>query len=200
MVDGVDMNTETVRVIANVPKEIAEQADQIARTRKLSRSKLITECLRQMIEQRKNELMAEGYDAMAEKHREFAKLAENGYKDVVPTRGDIYWVDWFAGRGSEQTGTRPALVIQNDIGNQRSPNVIVASITAAPNKPYPFMVLFSSKESGLLKNGAVDLASIMTVSKERLGDKCGQFTSSKMKDVDNAICSSLGIEISRLEI
>ncbi len=78
------MSTETVRIIANVPKEIAEQANQIAIMKKLSRSKLITECLRAMIEQRKNELMAEGYDAMAEKHREFTKLTENVYKDIVP--------------------------------------------------------------------------------------------------------------------
>ena len=117
---------------------------------------------------------------------------------ITPTRGDIYWVNWFPGRGSEQTGTRPALVIQNNIGNQRSPNVIVASITTAPNKPYPFMVSFSSKESGLPKNSAVDLGSIMTVTKERLGEKCGQLTPATMIAVDNAIGASLGIDISRL--
>lgn len=109
-------------------------------------------------------------------------------------RGEIYWVDWGRGKGSEQTGSRPALVIQNDTGNEVSPNTIIAAITTAPNNPYPFLVAFTAKESGLDKNGAVDLASIMTVSKTRLGEKCGQFNTAKMEAVDTALKVSLGIE------
>lgn len=108
-------------------------------------------------------------------------------------RGEIYWVDWERRKGSEQSGVRPALIIQNDIGNKVSPNTIVASLTTAPNKPYPFLVEFTSQESGLEKNGAVDLASIMTTSKMRLGDKCGQLSSQKMLEVDRAIKLSLGL-------
>lgn len=108
-------------------------------------------------------------------------------------RGEIYWVDWERGKGSEQSGVRPVLIIQNDIGNKVSPNTIVASLTTAPNKPYPFLVEFTSQESGLEKNGAVDLASIMTTSKMRLGDKCGQLSSQKMLEVDRAIKLSLGL-------
>jgi metal-responsive CopG/Arc/MetJ family transcriptional regulator len=78
------MVSETVRVIANVPKDVARQADEIAKRRKLSRSKLITECLQRLVEERQNELMAEGYEAVAAKHREFAKLATNTYEEVVP--------------------------------------------------------------------------------------------------------------------
>ncbi len=85
-------------------------------------------------------------------------------------------------------------MIQNDVGNEVSPNTVIASLTTAPNKPYPFLVLFTAKESGLDKDGAVDLASIMTLSKTRLGDKCGQFTADKMREVDVAIKVSLGIE------
>jgi len=108
-------------------------------------------------------------------------------------RGEIYWVDWEKGKGSEQSGVRPVLIIQNDIGNKLSPNTIVASVTTAPNKPYPFLVEFTPEESGLDKNGAVDLASIMTVSKIRLGDRCGQLISQKMLEVDKAIKVSLGL-------
>ena len=109
-------------------------------------------------------------------------------------RGEIHWVDWGEGKGSEQAGTRPALIIQNDIGNEVSPNTIIASLTTAPNKPYPFLVNFTAEESGLDKDGAVDLASIMTISKTRLGDKCGQLNTQKMKEVDTAIKVSLGLD------
>lgn len=109
-------------------------------------------------------------------------------------RGEIYWVDWGEGKGSEQSGVRPALIIQNDIGNEMSPNTIIASLTTASNKPYPFLVHSTAKESGLTEDSTVDLASLVTISKTRLGDKCGQLSKDKMQEVNTAICVSLGIE------
>jgi mRNA interferase MazF len=109
-------------------------------------------------------------------------------------RGDIYWVDWGRGKGSEQQGIRPALVIQNNIGNQLSPNTIVASFTTSiPPKDFPFQVKCVPSESGLDKTSVVDLESIVTISKTRLGDKCGQLIPKKMLEVDEAIKVSLGL-------
>lgn len=108
-------------------------------------------------------------------------------------RSEIYWVDWGEGKGSEQAGVRPALIIQNDVGNRVSPTTIIASLTTAPNKPYPFLVEFTKEESGLDKDGAVDLAAIMTIDKVRLDDKCGQLINKKMSEVDEAIKISLGL-------
>jgi mRNA interferase MazF len=108
-------------------------------------------------------------------------------------RGEIYWVDWGEGKGSEQSGRRPALIIQNDTGNEVSPNTIIASLTTAPKKLYPFLVHFTARESGLDKSGVVDLASIMTISKTRLGEKCGQLNAPKMNEVDIALKVSLGL-------
>lgn len=108
-------------------------------------------------------------------------------------RGEIYWVNWEEGKGSEQAGIRPALIIQNDVGNRVSPTTIIASLTTAPNKPYPFLVEFTKEESGLEKGGAVDLAAIMTIDKVRLNRKYGQLTSEKMLEIDEAIKISLGL-------
>ena len=109
-------------------------------------------------------------------------------------RGEIYWIDWDTGKGSEQSGLRPALIIQNDIGNELSPNTIIASVTTASNKPFPFLVHFKAKEGGLTEDSTVDLASIVTISKTRLGEKCGQLSENKMREVNASICVSLGIE------
>lgn len=108
-------------------------------------------------------------------------------------RGEIYWVDWGEGKGSEQAGVRPALIIQNDVGNRASPTTIIASLTTAPNKPYPFLVECTKEESGLGEDGAVDLAAIQTIDKVRLGNRSGQLTSKKMSEVDKAIKISLGL-------
>ena len=50
-------------------------------------------------------------------------------------RGDIYFAVLSPVVGSEQGGTRPVLVIQNNLGNHFSPTVIVAAITAKMAKP-----------------------------------------------------------------
>jgi len=112
----------------------------------------------------------------------------------IPKRGEIYWVDWEQGKGSEQSGTRPSLIIQNDIANEHSPNVIIASITTAPNKSYPFLVNILPQQSGLQNVSTVDLGSIVTISKTRLVEKCGQLTPTQMSEIDLAICVSLAIK------
>lgn len=108
-------------------------------------------------------------------------------------RGEIYWVDWSPGRGSEQIGIRPALIIQNNTGNKFSPTTIIASMSTAPEKPFPFLVEVTVGEGGLSQYGAVNLAQILTIDKTCLGDKCGQLSIQKMLEVDRAIKTSLGL-------
>ena len=108
-------------------------------------------------------------------------------------RGEIYWVDWSPGRGSEQSGLRPALVIQNDTGNKFSSTTIVASVSTAPERPYPFLVRFTIAESGLKQDSAVNLSQILTIEQTRLGGKCGELSQTKMAEVDEAIKTSLAL-------
>jgi mRNA interferase MazF len=39
---------------------------------------------------------------------------------MMVRRGEIYWVEFDPVKGSEQSGLRPALVVQQDVGNQYS--------------------------------------------------------------------------------
>jgi mRNA interferase MazF len=110
------------------------------------------------------------------------------------SRGEIYWVDWDPGRGSEQQGRRPALIIQNDVGNERSPTTIVAACSTAPEKPFPFIVPITKKDSGLPKDTNINLAIIMTIDKLRLLDRAGELNQEKMDEVDQAIKTSLSLQ------
>src|SRR4030042_1563961 len=112
-------------------------------------------------------------------------------KDI--RRGDIYWVDWNPARGNEQRGLRPALVIQNDIGNKFSPTTIVAALTTAIEKTYPFLVRVTAKESGLPKDSSINLAVIITIDKARLTSRCGELSEAKMTEVNEAIKASLAL-------
>jgi mRNA interferase MazF len=108
-------------------------------------------------------------------------------------RGEIYWIVWNPSRGSEQRGLRPALVIQNDIGNQFSPTTIVAALTTAIEKQYPFLIKVKARESGLPKDSMINLSAILTIDKTRLVKKCGELGSDKMIEINEAIKTSLGL-------
>lgn len=109
-------------------------------------------------------------------------------KPLEVKRGEIYDVDW-----GKEAGLHPALIIQNDIGNQRSDYTIVAYITHTV-KDLPILVNFKDRESSLNHGGSVDLGRLMTIPKSLLRDKRGCLSSAKMSQVKQAIQMSLGID------
>jgi mRNA interferase MazF len=108
-------------------------------------------------------------------------------------RGDIYLVDWSGGRGHEQAGKRPALIVQNDIGNEFAGTTIVASITTSLGKLYPFMVNLPAGAGGLDDDSAVDCAQIMTIDKSRLGKRLGGLSPAYVAQVNAALKKSLAL-------
>ena len=66
-----------------------------------------------------------------------------------PKRGEVWLVNWNPARGSERADRRPALVIQNDIGNQKASTTIVAAISSSV-KVYPMNVQINPPEAGIL--------------------------------------------------
>jgi len=112
------------------------------------------------------------------------------------TRGEIWVVDWSPGRGSEQLGRRPALIIQNDQGNhaRNYPNTIVATISTK-GQPFHFHVAIrKSRLNGLKEDSFVKCEQLMTISKGRLiGRSWGKLSADEMKRVDDAIRISLGL-------
>jgi len=111
-------------------------------------------------------------------------------------RGEIYWVDFEPVRGSEQGRLRPALVIQNDVGNRYSPITIVIPLTSrVAEKPYPQNVLFESGLAGLPKNSELVTNQIRAVDKSRVGERLGSVPDKLMETVERAILLTLGMEI-----
>lgn len=112
----------------------------------------------------------------------------------VVKRGDIFLVELGPAIGSEQSGNRPVVIIQNDIGNQYSPTVIIAPITAKTfYRKYPTNVHVKAKEAGLGYDSTILLNQIKTIDKKRLGRKIGHLKLAIMREVDEAIKISLGL-------
>lgn len=113
---------------------------------------------------------------------------------MIVKRGDVYFADLSPVVGSEQGGTRPVLIIQNDIGNRFSPTVIVAAITAQIQKAkLPTHVEIDAKTHGFDRNSVVLLEQIRTIDKQRLTDKITHLDDGIMGKIDEAIQISLGL-------
>lgn len=115
-------------------------------------------------------------------------------KNRILKRGDIYYADLNGLEqtvGSEQTGKRPVLIIQNDIGNLYSPTTIIAILTTKIKRNLPTHVVIRNF-SGLSQVSAVCLEQIKTIDKSRLEDYKGNIGNEMMKEIEQAISISLG--------
>ena len=116
-------------------------------------------------------------------------------KNWVYLRGDIYIANLNPFRGSEQGGTRPVLVLQNNDGNYYCPTLIVAPLSSKlkkPNLPTHFLL---KKGRGLMTDSIVELEQIKTIDKCRIQRYIGKITPEQMSGVEEAIQKSLGMYI-----
>ena len=114
--------------------------------------------------------------------------------DNIVKRGDVYYADLSPVVGSEQGGTRPVLIVQNDTGNRHSPTVIAAAITSQINKAkLPTHIELSGRSCGLSKDSVILLEQIRTIDKRRLKERMGKLDPDLMDRVDDAITVSFGL-------
>jgi mRNA interferase MazF len=97
-------------------------------------------------------------------------------------RGEIRWADLNPGRGREQTGLRPVLVLSHDVFNERSGTVIAVAITSQPQKA-GFPLTLELKTVNLPKRSWVKISQIRTLSTERLGNLIGKLSQEEMTQV-----------------
>ena len=113
---------------------------------------------------------------------------------MIIRRGDIYFADLSPVVGSEQGGTRPVLIVQNDTGNRHSPTVIAAAITSQTGKArLPTHINIAGGSVGLSKDSVILLEQIRTIDKKRLREKMGHLDESVMDKVNSAISVSFGL-------
>ena len=110
-------------------------------------------------------------------------------------RGDIYYAELNPVIGSEQGGTRPVLVISNDIGNRHSPTVIIAAITSRVHTKakLPTHTAVTDFE-GLDKDSIILLEQIRTIDKKRLQQYVGILPDPIMARTDKALAISISLK------
>lgn len=115
-------------------------------------------------------------------------------KDIY--KGDIYYANLDDDTiGSEQTGVRPVLVVQNNIGNRYSATVIIVPLTKKSdikmNQPTHYLL----KENGNIKYDSIVLTEqIRAIDKKRLTEKIDYLRYDIMQEIDKKLMLALGIK------
>lgn len=111
----------------------------------------------------------------------------------IPKRGEIYTVD-FDRTESVLQKARPAIVIQNNVGNSFSPHTIVAGIREATERPaLPVLVSIPRGVAGLTKDSLIDGGHLTTVKRSQLGRRWGRLPLDYERRLDEALRHSLDL-------
>lgn len=111
-------------------------------------------------------------------------------------RGDIFYADLRGVIGSEQSGIRPVIVVQNDVGNMYSSTTIVVPLTTKNvvklNQPTHYLL----KKIGNLRYDSVVLTEqVRVIDVKRLKEKIGHLSDNVMKEIGNKLIIACGITI-----
>ena len=114
-------------------------------------------------------------------------------KNWIYHRGDIYLANLNPFKGSEQGGTRPVLVLSNDIGNYYSSLITIAPITSQLKKTQQPTHVMLDNVRGLSTESMVCLEQIHAIDKMRILRYLGKISKDQMSAVEDAALESLGM-------
>ncbi len=111
-------------------------------------------------------------------------------------RGDIYWVRLDPTEGSEQAGTRPAVIVSRNSINRASPVIVVCPVTSASNvtRFYPSDVLVQAPEGGLAVDSVILTLQVRAVAKARLSRRLGALKPATLQRLDHALDVTLDLD------
>ncbi len=110
-------------------------------------------------------------------------------------RGEVYNVNFEPIQGSEQGGTRPAIIVSNDAINKFSSVVIVIPCTTyrQKRKLYPSQILIKAPDGGMDNDSVALGEQVRAVAKSRLFSQRGVLAETTLAQLDRALVTALGL-------
>ena len=108
-------------------------------------------------------------------------------------KGQVYFADLPTDLGHIQSGKRPVVIVQNNIGNEFSQTVIVATLTTQMKKIHQPTHVIINGVPPLIKNGQVLCEQLYTLNKDQLVTYIGELKPVDILRVDLALKISLGL-------
>ena len=116
-------------------------------------------------------------------------------------RGDIVLVPFPYVTDFKRAKTRPALIIQNNVGNRFGSTVIVALISSSiPVKQYPMHYTIShpspvAKAAGLKTSSVVKMEILVTLPRRAILQRLGHLPREAVREADKALAFSLDLRL-----
>ena len=106
-------------------------------------------------------------------------------------RGDIIWASLDPTRGHEQAGSRPVLILSQNVFNDRSGTVIAVALTSQkPSAGFPLTLELTDRR--LPKKSWVKISQIRTLSIQRLGKKLGRASAEELAHIVEGLNEIIG--------
>lgn len=110
-------------------------------------------------------------------------------------RGEIYLIDLSNQVGSEQSGVRPAVVVQNETGNIYSPTTIICPLTSKTKSMSATHVELTTTDAEIIRDSIVLCEQVRVIDKTRIKKKLGEVKNlQKIEDINQKILISFGIK------
>lgn len=106
-------------------------------------------------------------------------------------RGEIRWADLNPVKGKERAGLRPAVILSQDVFNERSGTVIAVAITSRPQRA-GFPLTLELAPNDLPKRSWVQISQIRTLSTERIGKRIGTVSEEELDQIIEGLNEIIG--------
>lgn len=106
-------------------------------------------------------------------------------------RGEIRWADLNPVKGHAQAGSRPVLILSQDVFNEKSGTVIAMAITSRePRAGFPLTLELTDTE--LPKRSWLKIGQVRTLAVERIGRRLGKASAEEMVQALEGLNEILG--------
>ena len=113
---------------------------------------------------------------------------------MTANKGEIWLADLNPTRGSEQAGTRPVLIFQNDVINKYTTTILAIPLTTNLRRAsLPSCVQISKGEGGLASDSVALCHQLRVLDKTRLLRKLGIVSPEIMSAVESCVKFTMGM-------
>ncbi len=103
---------------------------------------------------------------------------------------DLFWLNLNPTKGSEQSGIRPCVILQNNIANEsKLQTVCIAPLTTSIRNTPTGIIVEASMENNLPKKSRIELSQLRVVDKSRLQEKIGKIENKYHQELNKKIFS-----------
>ena len=105
----------------------------------------------------------------------------------LPSRGEVWLVDFDPVRGHEQGGRRPAVVVSTDQFNHGASGLVVVVPTTTRERGLPLHVAVTPPDGGLRQRSFIKIEDVRAIARERLVERWGTLSPGTLAVVEHRL-------------